>query len=87
MSFIFENLNLSWVVDDESEEKDLNTHNGLLQLHNPLPFEKWTTEELKPCPLEIKVDDNRFRLYIHCMEPKWISQREQFDGRIGEIKI
>ena len=83
MSFLLNNLNLGWVLED-NEEHDLDTYEGLVKVNPPLPFEKWTTEERKPCPEKIGIDDNRFRLYVRVMEPPWFTPDTFQPSRIGE---
>ena len=82
MSFILQNLNLGWVLEDD-EDYGLNTYKGLKRLDPPLPFEKWNTEELKACPEKIGIDDNRFRLYVHLMDPVWCTEKNFQPNRIG----
>lgn len=76
----------TWLFADGGEP-DIDTLAGLRGVPYPDNFEKWKAAEKARCQETMDLSDNRFRLYVHCLDPVWARSNDDtlIRERIGEL--
>jgi hypothetical protein len=74
----------AWLLGDNNTPSAINTYEGIGSISKPKEFEAWPKSEKSSCSKTLKVNDNRFRLLIHCLPPKWFAANSFSPDRISK---